>query len=362
MTPSEAECHSYKRLSKYPKSTKYGRQNPISARWNSDEQLVLWREAWADAVNRGLECSGIEGRIDHRSYVAQGLDGQPTIHEGVIAQALERKGVISERCELNRQIKADNALLRELKTQAPNTLPVFAEKLESLRENMIVFRYQVLHTLNDKRRTEKILEILRPEFTRYVGISGQIVEKSRERKTLLAEKKSTPILQIAKHREISSRIAELIEELEELHSEKIQLLQSLGYAEHTGVDEMREDVVTMEALHKQLGQQESEYHAEYDNALKEYSELKEKAAGFAPDKLMDERLAIRPSKERSAIFRVQSVYGNKYQPLMMYDSKRDVSDLLGEETETRSIRDRLRQKQQSQTQRQKKSRQHEQER
>lgn len=40
MTPSEAEAHGYERASKYAKSTKYGRQNPISARWNSDDQLI----------------------------------------------------------------------------------------------------------------------------------------------------------------------------------------------------------------------------------------------------------------------------------------------------------------------------------
>ncbi len=44
MTPSGAEEHGYERASKYPKSTKYGRQNPITERWNSDEQLVFWRE------------------------------------------------------------------------------------------------------------------------------------------------------------------------------------------------------------------------------------------------------------------------------------------------------------------------------
>ena len=35
MTPSQAEAQGYERISKYPKSTKYGRQNPISERWNT---------------------------------------------------------------------------------------------------------------------------------------------------------------------------------------------------------------------------------------------------------------------------------------------------------------------------------------
>ena len=100
--------------------------------------------------------------------------------------------------------------------------------------------------------------------------------------------------------------------------------------------------------------------AELDSVLKEYAELQEQAAAFDPDELMRERLAIRPDKERSAIARMQSAYGDKYQPFMMYDSKRDVSEMLSEETEPLSIRERLRQKQQ--TQRQRKPRRHEQER
>ena len=91
------------------KSTKFGRQNPIAERWNSEEQLVLWRAAWADVTNRHLETAGHEERIDHRSHADRGLTEQPTIHEGVVARALEKKGIVSDRCELNRQIKADNA-------------------------------------------------------------------------------------------------------------------------------------------------------------------------------------------------------------------------------------------------------------
>ena len=54
MTPSAAEAQGLERASKYPKSTKYGRQNPVTARWNSEEQLIAWRAAWAEANNRYL--------------------------------------------------------------------------------------------------------------------------------------------------------------------------------------------------------------------------------------------------------------------------------------------------------------------
>ena len=80
MPPSEAEKHGYKRANKHPKSTKYGRQNPIAERWNSDEQLLVWREKWADVTNKYLaQYPWIDARIDHRSHAARGLDEQPTV-------------------------------------------------------------------------------------------------------------------------------------------------------------------------------------------------------------------------------------------------------------------------------------------
>ena len=150
MAPSTAQAHGYVRVDKHPKSTKFGRQNPISARWNSDEQLVLWRAAWADVANRYLERSGHEERIDHRSHAERGLLERPTVHEGVVARAMEKKGIISDRCELNRQIKADNALLQELRGQVKklaqavkSTLPALAEAMENLRKNLLLFCYQL---------------------------------------------------------------------------------------------------------------------------------------------------------------------------------------------------------------------------
>ena len=116
LTPSAAQEKGYERIDKHPKSTRYGRQNPISEQWNSEEQLCLWRANWADAVNKMLALNQINAAIDHRSFAAQGITEQPTIHEGYIAQNMEKKGMIADRCEINRRVRADNRILRELKT------------------------------------------------------------------------------------------------------------------------------------------------------------------------------------------------------------------------------------------------------
>ena len=357
MVSSEADAQGLIRADKHPKSTRYGRQNPISERWNSEEQLTAWRAAWADVSNRCLERAGHEERIDHRSNAARGLDEQPTIHEGVTARALERKGIIADRCEINRQIKADNALLRELKAAArklaqavKNTLPAIAEAMENLRANMIVFHYQLRHIGRGRQRMKEYIHAVQPKLVRYTELVQEIRGKGKERKSLLAEKKETPFYLIPKQHELSRRIAELTEELEELKSEKDMLLHSLECTDDAGITAVKKDISTMEATLKKLSQQEEKYTAELNDALQQYAELKSQSAEFDSDKLQDARLALRPAMERSAVDCMQSAYGDRYQPLMMYDSKRDVSDMLHEEAETRSIRERLRQKQQQQPQ------------
>lgn len=370
MPPSEAEKHGYERASKHPKSTKYGRQNPIAARWNSEEQLVEWRKAWADVANHYLERHGRAERIDHRSHAERGLDEQPTIHEGVTARALERKGIVSDRCEINRQIKADNALLRELKSAVrrlmeavKNTVPALAETMEKSRENMIIFRYQLNHIGKGKRSIDKHIGAVKSDLERYAGLVRQIKDKTKERKNLLAEKKETPFYQIPKLRDLTRRIAELTEELEELKTEKEMLLRSLDSADDTGISSVKKDIAAMESALKKLEEQETKYSAELDAALKECSELKEQSSEFDADELMDARLSIRADRERAAIARVQSAYGKKYDPLIMFDSKRDVSELLNEDTEAHPVREFLRQQQKPQrSQQQRKPKRQEQER
>ena len=355
MTPSAAEAQGLVRADKHPKSTRYGRQNPISERWNSEEQLTAWRAAWADVSNRCLERAGREERIDHRSNAARGLDEQPTIHEGVTARALERKGIIADRCEINRQIKVDNALLRELKAEikkltalVARTVPAIAEGLEKLRSRVLIFCYRLSHIRSGKSHIQKSLAVWKPELERYTGLVQQIKAKSKERKTLVAEKKELPIYHVKRHKALAVRIAELTEDLEELRSEKSLLLQKFEYAEDAGAEAFRKDIAIMEAGLKKLEAQEQKYSAELDKALDEYAELKAQAADFDSVELCKARQAIREEIERSAVDRIKSAYGDKYDPVMMLFSKRDAAKLLSEEVEEPPVRESMRQKQKKQ--------------
>ena len=345
MTPSAAEAQELIRADKHPKSTRYGRQNPISERWNSEEQLVSWRVAWADVTNRYLESAGREERIDHRSNAARGLDEIPTIHEGVTVQALERKGIVSDRCEMNRQIRADNALLRELKAEikklaalVARTVPAIAEGLEKLRSRVLIFCYQLSHIRNGKSHIQKSLAVWKPELERYTGLVQQIKEKSKERKTLVAEKKALPIYHVKRHKALAVRIAELTEDLEELRSEKALLFQKLEYAEDAGAEAFRKDIAIMEAGLKKLEAQEQKYSAELDKALDEYAELKAQAADFDSVELYKARQVLRPAQEKAAERQLEETLQKKPSLIMLLSAKQEVSRLLGEDTEERQAR------------------------
>ena len=355
MTPSAAEAQGLVRADKHPKSTRYGRQNPISERWNSEEQLVVWRAAWADVTNRQLEMYGHDERIDHRSNAARGLDEQPTIHEGVTARALERKGIIADRCEINRQIKADNALLRELKAAVKklgqavkNTLPAIAEAMENLRKNLLLFCYQLGYLRKGKERLNTSLNTLRPALTQYNQLAKDIRDKAKERRSLLSEKKALSAVHVFRHRELAAKIAALTEDLEELRSEKNLLLASLAYTEDDVADKFPKDIATMKQSLKRLEEQGQKYSTELDAALNEYAGLREQAQGFNPVQLYETRQAIRPGKEQEAENRAQQVYGEKYNLLLMFDSKKAVSRMLDEDAERLAVRRRVRQTQKEQ--------------
>ena len=266
-------------------------------------------------------------------------------------------GIFSDRCEINRQIKADNALLRELKATVKklmqtvkNSVPAIAEAMEKLRGSMLIFSYQLRHIGIGKHNIGRRVKAIKPELERYTGLVQQIKAKSKECKNLLAEKKETPFYQLPKLHDLSQRIAELTEELEELKSEKAALLNALDCTDDAGISDVKKQIATMETALKNLEKQESKYSAELEDALKQYADLKAQAADVDAVELMDARLDIRPGRERSAADRVKVAYGDKYDPLMMYDSKRDVFNLLNEEAEARSVREFLRRNQQQLTQ------------
>ena len=346
MAPSEAEKHGYERANKYPKSTKFGRQNPITERWNSEEQLFLWRENWATVTNKFLaQYPWIDARIDHRSHAARGLDEQPTIHEGYHARKMEAMGHVSDRCEINRQIKADNALLREIKTQVKKltdaiktSVPELANALESLREKMIVLVYRIRHIRAGKQMISAYVDAVKPTLERYAEVKKEIKEKNAERRQLQAEQDSLSFVQVIKHHKLSEQITTLTEDIEELKFEKTMILNSMNCADDADFRKVKKNVENLETQKTTLEQAEIKFTAELDSTLEKYNSTESDASSVDAVELDAARIELRIDKEQAAVIQLQKIYGDKYDYDMMRQSKLEVSKMIGEDTRKPSIR------------------------
>lgn len=82
--------------------------------WNEQDKAEQWRKAWADITNKYLEENSIQEKVDHRSFQRRGIEQIPTIHLGVSVTQMEKKGIATDRGNINREIKHQNKILREI--------------------------------------------------------------------------------------------------------------------------------------------------------------------------------------------------------------------------------------------------------
>ena len=96
------------------KSGNYKTKKINTVDWNEQEKAEEWRKAWADITNKYLEENNIQEKVDHRSYQRQSIEQIPTIDLGVSASQMEKKGITTDRGNINREIKHQNKILKEI--------------------------------------------------------------------------------------------------------------------------------------------------------------------------------------------------------------------------------------------------------
>ena len=337
MTPTAAAEHGYVRADKHPKSSRYGRQNPITARWNSEDQFISWREAWADMTNRAIEQAGLEERIDHRSHAARGFDEQPTIHEGVEAMHIEEKGFVSERRALKRQIRADNALLRELKGQIRQLskavqmdIPHLADALEKLRADMVIFCYQLSHIREGREKGLSDLRLLRQISDEYGKVDRRLRETRKTRKALIAEKRELSPLHVFKHKELAVQIAEKTEDIEELKTRRASILRRAGCKEDVGSSELQQRMAMIEGMLQKLDEQERKFSALSDQTIQKFADLQGQAAQIDADELNTARQSVRSEYQDAAKKKLEDTFGERYSLMRMMNSRKRAEQLTKE--------------------------------
>lgn len=331
MTPTEAEQQGYERVSKNPKSTRYGRQNPICAEWNSEEQVLRWRKAWEGVTNKALEQNSIDARVDCRSFKECGIDEQPTIHEGVSAHIIEQRGGVSERCEMNRQIKADNALLLEIKKQikklsaivvdkVKKTVLDFANTLENLRNRYIFNRYEITQNENISTELKQYNTTIDVTVQRYNGIVQQLDNKITELKKMKAEQKHLNPIHIFRHKELTEHIDKTEKEIKKLQNLKSAFLDKMSCKSEKDIPQYKALHIKNDDIIIEIAANNTELEKQCADDKAEFISIKKSIPSEDMVAVQAERYTIHDEYTKSNIQKLQEKYGRKY----IYDIYKDV--------------------------------------
>lgn len=337
MTPSAADAQGLVRADKHPKSTRYGRQNPISERWNSEEQLVALRAAWADVANRYLERAGFAERIDHRSNAERGLDEIPTIHEGPVARQMEAMGLISDRCKINRQIREQNRLIRSLRAEIQKltdaiktSVPALAKALETARKGILLLRYSWLYHTGAAKKLDESIQVIQPDYARYLEIRKLLREKSRQKKELAAELKTLNPLNLMRRAEIKKALATITEDAEELKPEMDILIAGFGKSDPDGMKEVKQQLDAMNANKTGLEDVAAKAADALDAEVQKYHALQEQAETVDADELHTARMELRGNMTTEVREKIKDTFGKHYNADRFRQADREVSEILGE--------------------------------
>ena len=140
---------------------------------------------------------------------------------------------------MNRQIKADNALLLEIKKQikklsaivvdkVKKTVLDFANTLENLRNRYIFNRYEITQNENISTELKQYNTTIDVTVQRYNGIVQQLDNKITELKKMKAEQKHLNPIHIFRHKELTEHIDKTEKEIKKLQNLKSAFLDKMS--------------------------------------------------------------------------------------------------------------------------------------
>ena len=198
--------------------------------WNEQDKAEEWRKSWADITNKYLEENSIQEKVDHRSYQRQGIEQIPTIHLGVSATQMEKKGIATDRGNINREIKHQNAILREISRR----IKALLNWIRGIGKEEKVENENIKSTLPSK---ENLLEIFENLIRKNADKNNADLEKYIESYQLLKEKNITSINQLKESitnlRDKNYKTTRVLKDTEKKIDKKTQLIdQSEKYLKY----------------------------------------------------------------------------------------------------------------------------------
>ena len=228
-----------------------------------------------------------------------------------------------------------------------DTIPALAEGLESLRQKLLVYRYQFLHFRSARWQAADELRDVKPDLKQFDELVAEIKSKTRERKSLADEKKQIPMWNLLKKNELTKRITQLTEELEELRSEKTRLLARFAYTADKEMKQAKDWAKLKEKVIDDLSAKEKQCEAALDDTLAEFQQLSQKADAQNPDELWTERLKLREPISRDTKEKLKAHFDSSFSPLRLQNAQKDIGMYLEQDEQSlRQYADRQRRREQ----------------
>ena len=272
-----------------------------STDWNSKDNAKIWRKDLADTINATNEQLGIAVHWEHRSFKEQGIDREPTIHIGAVANALERKGIQTERGNINREIIKNNLLLE----QAKEMLMLAKQELHSaqyakIKNAAVSMKNEVMEMIAKVRERKGRLDL--------PIVSGKHLRRISDRTALQSADNAEKFITTRKIDSFESLVKftadreQKYSQLETVHLSKGQKLNRLKelskmYALYAPIQATYKESQSLKGLAKMR------YDKEHKDSLSKYPELKERMQS-----LLQNGEKVTPKQWKAEIQSLQAEY------------------------------------------------------
>ena len=274
--------------------------------WNSRENAKMWRKDLADTINATNEQLGIALHWEHRSFKEQGIDREPTIHIGAVANALERKGIQTERGNINREIIKNNLLLEQVKEmlmlarQELHSAQYATYKSTQIKNTAVSVKNEVMEMIAKVRERKGRLDLPIVSGKHLRRISDRTALQSADNaEKFITTRKIDSFESLAK---FTADKEQRYQQLETVHLSKGQKLKRLKE-----LSKMYALFAPVQATYKESqslkGFAKMKYDKEHKDSLSKYPELKERMQS-----LLQNGGKITPKQWKAEIQSLQSEY------------------------------------------------------
>ena len=269
--------------------------------WNSRENAKMWRKDLADTINATNEQLGIALHWEHRSFKEQGIDREPTIHIGAVANALERKGIQTERGNINREIIKNNLLLEQVKEMLMLAKQeLHSAQYEKIKNTAVSVKNEVMEMIAKVRERKGRLDL--------PIVSGKHLRKIADRTALQSADNAEKFITTRKIDSFES-LAKFTADREQKYSqlETVHLSKGQKLSRLKELSKMYALYAPIQASYKESqslkGFAKMKYDKEHKDSLSKYPELKERMQS-----LLQNGEKMTPKQWRAEIQFLQSEY------------------------------------------------------